>query len=189
MTIVEVAALCHACPIEEMVEYISQALPHAEVTAIQEVVGARMQVMEQFQGFAMGMGGLVTMVGALLVFITMMGSVRERTTEIGIFRALGFRKSHVASIILREAALLAVFSGVVGYTLGIITAKVMLPHFIALTDENEGSEHLMPGVEISFDPLLGLAALGLALAVGLVASTYPAMTAARMDPQEALRSQ
>jgi putative ABC transport system permease protein len=109
----------------------------------------------------------------------MMGSVRERTAEIGIFRAIGFRRSHVMRIILIEAGVVSALAGVMGYFLGLGATRAVLPFFA------EGHGH---GIEVPMDPLLAGGAFALALLLGLLASIYPALLAARMDPNEALRS-
>ena len=93
ISMAEVAALCSGCPIEEMVRQISEMLPGANVMGIQQVVKGRMETLNHFQKFSYGVSALVLFVGSLMVLVTMMGSVRERTTEIGIFRAMGFRRS------------------------------------------------------------------------------------------------
>jgi len=109
--------------------------------------------------------------------VTMMGSVRERTVEIGIFSAMGFRGSHVIRIILMEAAIIAGFAGVLGYLVGFSATKLLIPLF------TEGH-----GAHVSFDPVLAVGAFVLSLVVGLAASIYPAFAASRLDPNEALRA-
>jgi len=111
-----------------------------------------------------------------------MGSVRERTSEIGIFRAIGFRSSHIMKIILLEAGIVSVLAGVLGYLIGIGATKITLLFF-----SGEGA-HAGHGVAVPFDPWLAGAALALAIVLGLAASVYPARVAARLDPCEALRA-
>ena len=94
-------------------------LPGVKVSAIQQVVKTRMHALEQFRAFSLGVAAVVILIGALVVFVTMMGSVNERTREIGIFRALGFRRGHVVRLILMEAlAWLSLLSGLLGYLAG-----------------------------------------------------------------------
>ena len=177
ISMAEVAALCHGCPIEDMVAQISQVLPGAQVMAIKQVVKGRMEALDHFRRVAYVLSGIVAFVGGLVVLVTMMGSVRERTSEIGIFRAIGFRKSHIMRIILLEAGIISALAGVSGYLLGLGATKAALPFF---SDSQ--------GIVIPLDPVLAGGAFGLALFLGLLASIYPALLAARMDPQEALRA-
>ncbi len=186
VSMAEVAALCKDCPIEDMVGQISEALPGADVMAIQQVVKGRMETIGHFRQFSLGVSALVVLVGSLVVLVTMMGSVRERTAEIGIFRAIGFRKSHVARIVLLEAGIVAAVAGVFGYLAGLGGTKLLLPFFTRET--GVGVHHAGHAVSIPFDPILAAGALLCAVLLGLAASAYPAMVAARMDPNEALRS-
>ncbi|HAY39089.1 MAG TPA: ABC transporter permease, partial [Desulfobacteraceae bacterium] len=88
VSMAEVAALCKDCPVHEMVRQISEVLPGAKVMAIQQVVKSRMETLAQFKKFSYGISAVVVLIGGLVVLVTFMGSVRERTGEIGIFRAI-----------------------------------------------------------------------------------------------------
>jgi putative ABC transport system permease protein len=94
-----------------------------------------------------------------------------------VFRAIGFRKSHIMRIILLEAALVSLLAGFLGYTTGMGGAKLALP-FMA-----ESKTAL-----IVWDSTVAFGSVGLALVLGLLASLYPALHASRMDPTEALRA-
>ena len=176
ISMAEVAALCNACPIEEMVRQISTALPGAEVMAIQQVVKGRMKTIGQFKQFSYGVSAIIILIGGLVVLVTLMGSVRERTREIGIFRAIGFRRRHVMQIIFLEAAIVAGLAGLLGYLLGLAGARIGLQLF---SDMSAASMPLNPG--------MGLLAVAVTMLVGLAASAYPALMAARLDPNDALR--
>lgn len=173
---VEIAALCKNCPISELVSQLTKALPTAKVTAVQQVVEGRMDTLHNFQKFSLGLSGLILFVGAMVVFVTMMSSVTERTREIGIFSAIGFRSSHIMKIILLEAAIVSLSAGVFGYFVGIGVTYGLLSVL---------SEH-MP--HMSLDPYVPVGSVLLAVALGLIASFYPARAAAAMDPNEALRT-
>ena len=177
ITLAEVAALCSGCPIGDMVTQIAEKLPGAKVSAIQQVVAGRLKTLEQFKRFSMGVAAVVVFIGSLIVLVTMMGSVAERKTEIGVFRAIGFRKSHIMRIILFEAALVSLLAGLLGYGSGMLTAKLVLP-FMA----ESGSAKLV------WDATIGSCSVLLALLLGVLASIYPARQAARMEPTEALRA-
>ena len=177
VSLVEVAALCKDCPVDAMVTQISEILPNAKVMAIQSVVKGRMETLKHFKNFSLGISAIVILVGSLVVMVTMMGSVKERTGEIGIFRAIGFRRGHVMKVVLLEAALVSAAAGALGYLVGLGAGDLSLP----LLAEGHGT-HLM------LDPFLAGAAVLLALLVGLASSIYPALMAARLDPHEALRA-
>lgn len=177
ITLVEVAALCHGCPIGDMVLQIAEKLPDAKVTAIQQVVESRLKALDQFKRFSYAMATVVLFIGSLIVFVTMMGSVNERTVEIGVFRAIGFRKAHIMRIILLEAALVSLLAGLLGYALGMGSAGLALPYMAESAN-----------AVLVKDWWIGAGAITLALVTGLVASLYPALHASKMDPTEALRA-
>ena len=177
VSMVEVAAHCMDCPIEDIIQEISAALPNADVMAIKSVVQGRMNAMGHFENFLYGVSVIVVLVGCLVVFVTMMGSVRERTTEIGIFRAIGFRRSHVMQVVLFEAAVISILAGVLGYGAGLGSSKLVLPLFA------DGQ-----GAPLHIDPMLGVGAFVFSLILGLASSVYPALVASRLDPNEALRA-
>lgn len=176
VSLVEVSALCSTCPIEEIVAQIGDRLPQAKVSALAQVMKSREQTVEQLGNFSVAVSGVVLLVGGLVVLTTMMSSVNERTREIGVFRAVGFRRSHVARIILMEAAILSLLSGLVGWVVGTWGSSLVAAKVARLE------------VPVEWDPLLAGWALGLALLVGVAGSLYPALRASALDPAEALRS-
>jgi len=177
ISMVEVAALCKDCPIDDMVRQIAEVLPGAKVMAIQQVVKSRMEMLAQFSHFSYGISGVILFIGGLVVLVTMMGSVRERTDEIGIFRAIGFRRTHIMRIVFLEAGIISGLAGIIGYGLGLGCAQAAL----SLLSESQGGH-------VPFNPELAIGSLVLALTLGLAASAYPAAMAARLDPNEALRT-
>lgn len=177
ISMAEVAALCKDCPIDDLVRQISEVLPGAKVMAIQQVVKGRMETLAQFKKISYGVSGVVVLIGSLVVLVTMMGSVRERTGEIGVFRAIGFRKSHVIRIVFLEAGLVSGLAGIVGYFVGLGATKVALLFFAESR-----------GISIPLDFGLAAGTFVLAVLVGLISSAYPALLAARLDPNEALKA-
>lgn len=176
ISMVEIAAFCRDCPITEMVLQIAEKFPNAKVTALKQAVMSKMQSIELFKTFSYGIAGLVIFIGSLLVFVTMMGSVNERTREIGIFRAIGFRKGHVMQIILLEAIVVGFIGGFLGFAGGNIIAWAILPFVIP--------DGAFGGINMP----LGLVAVLLAISLSLLASLYPAHKGSKLDPSEALRA-
>lgn len=176
VSMIEIAALCHDCPVEDIVNQLQQVLPDTSVQAVQQVVKTRMHALGQFRLFAWGVAVTVVIIGALLVFVTMMGAISERTREIGIFRAIGYRRRHVLHLVLVEAAVVSALGGVLGYLSGVAATLAALP--------------LLEGGKASWqwDPTLAVASVVAAIVVGLLASLQPALRASRLEPSEALRA-
>jgi putative ABC transport system permease protein len=177
VSMAEVAALCKDCPIQDMVRQISEAIPGAKVMAIQQVVKGRMETLEQFKHFSYGISAVILFIGAMVVFVTMMSSVRERTDEIGIFRAIGFRKRHIMKIVFMEAAIVSGLAGIIGYVVGMGATHTAVRFF---SDGHSG--------HVPLNPKLAAGAFIIALFVGLISSAYPAYMASRLDPNQALRA-
>jgi len=177
LSLIEVSAFCNTCPIEEIVKQISQKLPHARVTAIKQTLLTKMEALDHFKKFSVGISIVVLLIGSLIVFTNMMASVNERKREIGIFRAIGFRKSHVIRIIFLEALIVGLISGTAGYALGLGVSQIIGPMVTG-----------MKGGKIFFDPLLVIGAIFLSSLIGILSSAYPAIHASKMDPTTALRA-
>ena len=113
------------------------------------------------------------LVGGVGIANVMVISVLERRSEIGLRRALGATKRHVAVQFLGEALLLSAVGGIGGVALGWAVTGIYA--------NVRGWNTLIPPIAIAG----GLAA---ALIIGAIAGLYPAIRAARMSPTEALRS-
>lgn len=172
---IEVSALCTGCPIEAIVQQIAAVLPNARVSPIRQALAARDEALRQFVLFSWVVSAVVLLVGGLVVVSTMMASVTDRTQEIGVLRAIGFRQRQVATIVLIEAVAVNVLAGFSGWAIGTIAARLTAPllaHAVAPT---------VPDVRLA-----GLA-IGLAVVIGAAGGAYPALRAARLDPVQALR--
>jgi putative ABC transport system permease protein len=137
-----------------------------------DALTARADATAAFQGLFLGLGAVALLVGGIGIANVMVISVLERRGEIGLRRALGARRAHIASQFVAEAALLAVSGGAIGAVLGGFTTTVYaaVRHWSAV---------------VPVTVLLG--AVAIALAIGVLAGLYPAMRAARLAPAEALR--
>lgn len=176
LTVIEVSALCKGCPIEDIVQQIATVLPHARVAPIRQAVAAREQMVGQLTQFAYLVALVVVLAGGLVIMTTTLASVVERTKEIGLLRAIGFRRSHVVRVVLLEVVTLSVVGGLLGWVSGTAAASVLGPAIGHIT------------TPIRPDVFLALGALSLAAALGLAAGTYPALRAASSDPTDSFRA-
>ena len=175
LSLIEVSALCKDCPIEDIVAQMSERLPHAKVSAIQQSVRARTETVERLTRFSAVVSAVVLAIGALMIFTTMMGSVVERTKEIGVLRAIGFRKEHIVKELMIEVGVISVLGGLLGWAAGMLASWAALPYF---AETERGFE---------FHPLLAIAAIVAGLVIGIASSFYPIIRASRLDPSEAVR--
>jgi putative ABC transport system permease protein len=175
VNVIEVSALCKGCPVEDIVAQIQEKLPHAKVSAIQQAVKARTEMVARLTRFSGAVAAVVLVIGALMIFTTMMGAVVERTKEIGVLRAIGFRRAHIIRGLLLEVAAISTAGGVLGWIGGLAASWVVLPYF---SESGAGRE---------LNPTVLLVAMAGALLIGTLSSIYPAVRAARLDPSEAVR--
>jgi putative ABC transport system permease protein len=137
------------------------------------------QQFEQFFGtvnqFLIGIGAISLLVAAVTIANTMLMSAIEREGEIGVFRAVGYPKRAVVSLLVAEATILGLVGAAIGAPValgvGMVINEVLLGDPLAFTDA--GLRYVAVGV-----------AFGIATA--LVAGLYPAWKAANRRPVEVL---
>lgn len=162
--------------IEPVVGKLGKGLPDATVSSLKQAVKYKEEAMGHLGKFGLSVTVIILAISSMIVFITMTTSVAERAKEIGVLRAIGYRKKKIMVIILWEAVLLSVISGTLGYISGFGVAR-LLPRLIDGLD-----------VVAKLDlPILAYS-ISIALVVGVISSIGPAVKAASMDPADALKS-
>ena len=119
-----------------------------------------------------GIASISLLVGGIGIMNIMLVSVRERTREIGIRKAIGARGSDILLQFLVEALVLSLLGGLIGIVLGVAISAAI---------------GTIAGWGFQFSPLTVVVAVGFSLGVGVIFGVWPARQAARLDPITALR--
>ena len=136
---------------------------------------ARAETVDRLTRFAVAVSAVVLVIGALMIFTTMMGSVVERTKEIGVLRAIGLRRTQIIKELMIEVAAISTIGGLVGWIAGMLLSWLILPYFS------------QSGVRLELDPKIAFGAVFVAVVIGALSTVYPAIRASRLDPAEAVR--
>ena len=143
-----------------------------EVIVPREILRQRERTQRVFNVVTGAVAAISLLVGGIGIMNIMLASVAERTREVGVRRALGARRRDVAAQFLVESSLLTVAGGLLGSVLGLMGSALI---------------QVFAGWPTAVHPLMLVAALVVALAVGIGFGFYPAWHAAGLDPVEALR--
>ena len=119
-----------------------------------------------------GIAAISLLVGGIGIMNIMLVSVTERTREIGLRKAVGARTSDILVQFLTEAVILTLLGGIFGIGLGVLLGKVA-GHFIGFAPVTTNSSIFM--------------AVGISAVIGIIFGLYPAASAAKLNPIDALR--
>jgi putative ABC transport system permease protein len=170
-----------AAPVEEVVEGIRRLLVarHGDedftITTQQQMLDTLGSVLGVLTFAVAALGSISLLVGAVGIFTIMTIAVRERTSEVGLLRALGAGRRQVLALFLTEAVVLSLLGGFAGLAFGAGLAWLL----------GEAVRQLPVSFSLPFMSL----AVGLSVVIGLLAGILPALNAARLDPVEALRAE
>ncbi len=152
------------------------------VTSPKSIVEAIQGLISGFSVFILGIAVVSMIVAAIGVITTLLTSVLERTREIGLLKALGFKNSAIMTLFLSEAVLI----GMIGATVGLLTGMGLGSFLLGgLLGQN-----LMFGAITPIYIFSDLAFVwGFSLIISMIAGVYPAWRASRLDPVVALRKE
>jgi putative ABC transport system permease protein len=134
------------------------------------------QIVDMAHSVAWGTSSIALLIGIVGIANTMAMSVFERTREIGVLRALGWKGRHVILLILTEAGVLGLAGGLLGILVGLGALWILsiMPQTASVVSLSVSPGHIVESLLI-------------AIGSGLVAGAYPAWRASRLSPVEALR--
>lgn len=157
---------------EEITEVLATSYPNAEFTF--EDAGSKMEAAsasnEILTMLLIAMAAIVFVVGGIGIMNVLFVSVKERTNEIGILKAIGCSQSNILFEFLAEAAAISLIGGVLGIAASLLVTPV--------------ARYL--GVRVELTPAAFLIALLFALITGTLFGFYPAYKASKLVPVEAL---
>ncbi|MBU4274763.1 ABC transporter permease [Patescibacteria group bacterium] len=142
---------------------------------VMDIVGS---ILGMIQIAIFGFASIAIVVGGVGIMNTMYTSVRERTKEIGIMKAIGAKNSAINTIFLIESGFFGLFGGLGGMVLGLGLAKA-----VEFAVKTTGGLYL----QASITPQLIIFSLGFSFLVGCISGFLPARQASKLKPVDALR--
>ncbi len=155
---------------------IKGIFPEGRAMVASEVVGTS-QGFRVARAMSWSTSVLAIVVGVLGVMNTMLMTVFERTHEIGILLAVGWKRGRIVWMVLCESALLGLLGGITGVTLGAIGLKIL-----------ETTPTIRGMLEPDLSARLLLISVAIAVVVGVISGLYPAWRSSRLNPSLALQS-
>jgi putative ABC transport system permease protein len=146
------------------------AYPSVQVQTRSQYLKASTAIVNELIGLVYALLGLAVIIALIGIVNTLMLSVFERTREIGLLRAVGMRRRQVRAMVRSEAVILAVFGAIIGIVIGTGMGIALVSSL-----KHEG----IAQIAVPWSSLLVF--LVLAMLLGLVAATWPARRAARLD--------
>ncbi|MBU7010557.1 MAG: ABC transporter permease [Theionarchaea archaeon] len=151
---------------------IEKQYPQLLAMRSSEVV-AQQEDLQLIAGISALISLIAIVVGSIGIMNTMVMSVMERIREIGILRAVGWKRRSILSMVLKESLCISIIGGIIGIILGILIVN------------NLAAEIEIP-LTVSITPDLVISAFIIAVILGILGGIYPAWRASKMSPMEAL---
>ena len=163
---------------EQQVKHALSGYPNIKIQSKAEFEKSQEQQVNQLLGLVYALLGLAVIIALIGIVNTLMLSVFERTHEIGLLRAVGMRRRQVRAMIRSESVILAVFGAIIGIVVGTLLGIALVSSL-----RSQGLTNLVVPIK-SLAIFLVLAAL-----LGLLAASWPARRAAKLDVLSAIAAE
>ncbi|QGA79940.1 ABC transporter permease [Candidatus Nanohalobium constans] len=148
------------------------------VSTQEDLVSSFNSILSIVRGVVIGIASISLLVGAVNIMNTMYTSVTQRTSEIGVMKAIGATRKQIMTLFIFEAGIIGMIGGILGVTVGATLSTI-------------ASYAATQAIEIQINPYLGpellIGATAFSFIVGILSGVLPARRAAKMPPAEALR--
>jgi len=145
------------------------------ITTQQQMLDVMGDILNVLTFAVAALGGISLLVGGVGILTIMLIAIQERTSEIGLLRALGAKRNQILWLFLGEAIVLAAIGGITGLGIGYIGAQTL--------------HAIVPALPVHTPFIYMILAEAIAIIIGLLAGVLPALKAAKMRPVEALRAE
>jgi len=158
-----------------------------EIYSAKTIIQTAQNVMGSIELMMSGVAAVSLVVAAVGILASLYTSVLERTREIGLLKALGFKSRDVMSLFLGEAAIVGVIGGTIGNIFGVILAHVLSLAMGKFREHAYTELFAIPYTPPIFRPEIFIYVGIFTVVLSILSGAYPAWRAARLDPVEALR--
>ena len=184
--------------VDQVVAELTTRYPYMEVIVYKNLINAIKNVISAYQGLMQSVATVSLIVAGVGIFASLYTSVLERTREIGLLKALGFKNSYVLFLFLCEALLIGAIGGFLGDVAGVGLAHLLAYlQGIRRASTSSALQKAISGVRIAqigyiapaITPEVLFSSWLYSVFVSIVAGLYPAWRASKLDPVVALRKE
>ncbi|MFZ5775569.1 MAG: ABC transporter permease [Thermodesulfobacteriota bacterium] len=167
--------------VEAAARAVSENIPGIQIVTMNQVVASLGTLASAAKVLSLSIAAIAVLISAVGVMNSILMAIFERTSEIGMIRAMGASRSDVFRIVLKETVLLTLIGGLAGVALAVAGAG-LIEAFV-----RKFMVYVPAGRMIAFDPRLAVSCIAFSVGMGVFSGIYPAWRAAKINPIEAIK--